>query len=89
MTHLIGKIIIARAGCSVFLFRLTQKHIDGGLCDIQELIINEANTLEKQIWFDAYETMEASAMSDMGLQFTDKQYNKILKLCTQVTQGAE
>jgi hypothetical protein len=86
MIELLGKIIVAKAPNDVFLFRLNQLHIDSGLCNIEGLIINEANTLEKRIWFDAFEAMEATSQSDMGLQFTDKQYNKILKLCTQDMQ---
>lgn len=87
MTHLLGKIIVAKAPNDVFLFRLTQQHIEDGLSNIDGLIINEANTLEKNLWFSALEVMEATSSSDMGLQFTDKQYNKILKLCTQDMQA--
>lgn len=83
MTELIGKIITARVRNSVFLFRLTDEHVKNGYLNDANILVNESTTLEKKLWFDAFELMEATKSSDMGLEFTEKQYNNIIRLCKQ------
>ena len=86
MIELIGKIITARCPDRVFVFRLTQQHIDLDVLQDHRIIVNEATSLEKKLWFQAFELMEATSSADMGLEFTYKQYNKIKSLCMQQTE---
>lgn len=79
MTQLIGKIVTLVCPHEVFIFRLTQNHIDLGVLNDDDCIINESTTIEKRIWFEAFEIMQATNKADMGLVLNHKQYNKILK----------
>lgn len=79
MIELLGKIVTLVCHDEVFIFRLTQDHIDLGVLDDVGCIINESTSIEKRIWFEAFEIMQATNKADMGLVLNHKQYNKILK----------
>lgn len=88
MSDLIGKIIVADDGSTVYLFRLHQKHIDSGLFELENYEFREAEEQLKHVWWQSYDVLASEFDNDMGLLLTKKQYNSILK-CTKDTLGVE
>ena len=79
MKELLGKIVTLVCPKDVFIFRLSQMHVDMGVLNDDDLIINESTMVEKRIWFEAFEVMSATNKADMGLVLNHNQYKKILE----------